>query len=396
MVNSEALKIYASIFALLKNREVNADENFCGFLHLNAKIIADLKTLVEYGMSDTSVDLLKEKRVQAPIDIDELKDEHFIFDCKISLNSHWERGGYYIGPNWNALLKSASRVLNPVRQAFFTDTNELTTNESQHYKNYKSLSKICEFIDEVSLPVDNDSSARTIIFERDISLYYSLKECDLEHALSIEAIERLLHKDLHHEAKVSLVRGELVKFLKDKGTNQRFGYLVSNFNAFSSELLLSYQAYVEQYTFDKVRKEYQEKKTDYIQRVNNTYSDIGAKVLAIPAGLWLAVFKIEETSIGTFSFLKNVIILFLCILCMCYAIFHFSAQFSVLKSLKEEYKSLFERLALEHTDESAKIREARKLIDNQAEWTWLKLCLSNFATFAIFILVLILSFFSVG
>jgi hypothetical protein len=395
MAHSDAIKTYSVVFELLANRELNDDDNFCGFVVLNHKVVEHLNTLVEYKLCDTSVDLFEGDSIQTSIGIEELRHEHFAFKCKVALSAQWEKSGYYIGPNWTLLLKSATRILNPIKQAFFTDSNELTTNESLHYKNYLKLSSICEFIDEVALPT-SDTNVRTIIFGRDINIIYMLKESDLDHTLSTEAIERLLHKDLHHEAKIALVREALVKFLKDKGTNQRFGYLISNFNAFSSELLLSYQGYVEQYTFDKVRKEYQEKRTEYIQKVNEAYSDIGARVLAIPAGLWLAVFKLEEATIGSFGFVKNIIILTLCILCMCYAIFNFSAQFSILESIKDEYQSLFERLANEHEDESENIISAKVHIDINANWTWWKLTLSNFATVVIFIMVFTLSGYSIS
>lgn len=393
MAYSDAIKIYSVLFSLLKTRELNDNDHFCGFVDLSPKIVEDLNTLVQYNLCDTSVDLFQDEQLKTSIGIDDLNEKHFPFKCKVALSSQWERGGYYIGANWSLLLKSTTRILNPVKQAFFTDTKELTTNVSLRYHNYLKLSKVCELIDEVALP-SNDNSARTVIYERDINILYTLKESDLDNKLSIKPIERLLHKDLHHEAKVALVREALVKFLKDKGTNQRFGYLISHFNAFSSELLLSYQGYVEKYTFDKVRKEYQEKQTEYIRKVNDAYSDVGAKVLAIPAGLWLAVFKLEVATVGSFGFIKNIIILALCLLCMCYAIFHFSAQFSLLKSVKDEYQSLFERLAQEHDDESININKAKNLIDSKADWTWWKLTLSNFATVVVFIMVITLSCYS--
>lgn len=396
MAYSDAIKIYSDIFQLIKKRELNENDHFSGFVDLSHEVIKDLNILVEYDLCDTSVDLYNNDKLQTSIGIDALCEKHFPFVCKITLPSQWERGGYFIGDNWNLLLKSATRILKPVQQAFFTETNELTKEESLHFKSYIKLSKVCNFIDEVALPTNNDSSARTVIFERDINIFYTLQKSDLEHELSTEAIDRLLHKDLHHEAKVALVREALVKFLKDKGTNQRFGYLISHFNAFSSDLLLSYQGYVEKYTFDKVRKEYQEKQTEYIQKVNSTYSDIGAKVLAIPAGLWLAVFKLEEAKVGSFDFIKNIIIFTLCALCMGYAIFHFYAQFSTLESLKNEYQSLFDRLAKEHNDESKSIIKAKERIDTCAEKTWWKLSLSIFSTGIVFIMVIALSWYSLA
>jgi hypothetical protein len=393
MTHKDALKIYSDIFQLLQLPELDGDTNFCGFIVLDDNIVVSLNALVAHGLCGTSVDIYQNEELKASPGVDTLNNKHFPYRCKITLSSNWERGGYYIGANWDLLLKSATRISNPVKQAFFTDTCELTKNDNINYSNYLKLSKVCEFIDEVALPT-SDNNERTIIYGRDINIYYTLKESDLQHDLCIEAIEKLLDKDLHHEVKVALVREALVKFLKDIGSKLRFSHLICHFSSFTSDLLLSYHTYAERYTFDKVRKEYQEKQTEYIRKVNEAYSDVGAKVLAIPAGLWLAVFKLEEAKVGSFEFIKNIIILMLCILCMCYAIFNFTAQFSILDSIKTEYQSLFERLAADNGEESKSINVAKNLIDKSARMTWWKLALSNFGTAVVFIMVITLSGYS--
>jgi len=394
MTTTNALTAYATIFELLVSRSLTDDNEFKGTLSLNREILDDLKVLEQFQLCNSSVDLYKNERFVASIPIDDLDSSHFNYDCLVCISSHWERGGFYIGKNWDLLLKSATRILTPIQQAFFTDTRELTSEDNVYFQNYLKLSNVCQLIDKVALPATG-TNVRTIVFERDINISYTLKHSDLEHTFSTDALNRLLQEDIHHEAKTALVREALVKFLRDKGTNKRFGYLISHFNAFTSDLMLSYQSYVEQYTFDKVRKEYQEKQTEYIQKINDTYSDIGAKVLAIPAGLWLAVFKLEEAPIASFGFMKNLIILVLCILCMFYVVFHFSGQFSVLRSLKTEYSSLFERLAAEHDEESNEIQVSKSCIDTHACWTWWKLALSNLATIVVFVMVLVLSWYSV-
>jgi hypothetical protein len=393
MSNKDAIKTYSELFKLLENRKVDGNDHFRGSVKLSSDIIEKLNLLVEYELCDTSVDLYQGDKLVSSKGIDALIPAHYLLECKVNIQSHWERGGYYIGANWDELLNSTTRILKPIKQAFFTDTNELTNSTNSYFKNYLKLAKVCGFIDEVALP-SNVNGTRTIIFGRDISIIYVLRKRDLNNTLHLDLIDRLLHKDLHHEAKVALVREALVNLLKDIESNKRFGYLISNFNAFSSDLLLSYQGYVERYTFDKVRKEYQEKQTEYIRKVNEAYSDVGAKVLAIPAGLWLAVFKLEEATFGSFGFVKNIIILMLSLLCMFYAIFHFTAQFSILASLKTEYQELFERLASEHDDEASDINKAKARINDSANMTYMKLILSNFATAVVFFMVIILGWFS--
>ncbi len=78
----------------------------------------------------------------------------------------------------------------------------------------------------------------------------------------------MLGKDQHKEAMNSLVREALYNLLSDLDPKSRLSHLVNNFNAFTSKLLVSYEQYVRNYSFDKVRKEYREKATEYIDKVN--------------------------------------------------------------------------------------------------------------------------------
>jgi hypothetical protein len=394
MKPSEAIKIYSKTFKLLENCETPEHEHFYGYTNLTPSLIDDLKALVKFELCETSTDLYNEGTFVASVAIDSLEEKHFKFKCRLGLTCQWERAGYYICEDWDTLLKSPAKILTPIKQAFFTKTSELTSSKSQAFNNYLKLSKVCNLIDKVALST-NDNTTRTVVYKRDINIHYTLKSSDLEYDFCVKPIERLLHEDMHHEAKVTLVREALVKFLGNKGVNQRFGYLISHFNAFTGELMLSYQGYVEQYTFDKVRKEYQEKQTEYIRKTNESYSDVGAKVLAIPAGLWLAIFKLEEASVGTFGFIKNIMILILCLLCMTYVFFHFFAQFAILDSIKTEYQSLFSRLEKEYEYESKNIIAAKTLIDKNATWAWWKLALSNFATAIVGIMVITLGCYSI-
>ncbi|AGU59021.1 hypothetical protein N175_13855 [Vibrio anguillarum M3] len=65
-------------------------------------------------------------------------------------------------------------------------------------------------------------------------------------------------------------------------------HLVNNFNAFTSKLLVSYEQYVRNYSFDKVRKEYREKATEYIDKVNKVFDEVATKTFSIRLGVWFA------------------------------------------------------------------------------------------------------------
>ncbi|MDR8310561.1 hypothetical protein FPK86_22875, partial [Acinetobacter baumannii] len=69
-------------------------------------------------------------------------------------------------------------------------------------------------------------------------------------------------------------------------------------------------SYVEDYTFDKVRKEYKEKKTEYIKKLNDTFDSVATKMFAIPAGIWFATAQMTTMkTVSSFIYTKNFIVL---------------------------------------------------------------------------------------
>lgn len=396
-MNKNTLTIYAKLFSSLEGREAShTDDVFWGNVTLSNDTADQLNTLHNERLCSGVIDVYQNGALITSIEISQIEPKHYGLSCKVELSATHINSEYFICTNWDKLLKYPQYVQNSVKAVFFTDEGLLLTadSEDEKFKNYLKISQVCNLIDEVSLEPASPTSPRVIVFERDISIKYTVKQADLEHEISIKALDALMQKDLHHEAKTALVRQALVEFLKDISTSIRFGYLISHFNAFSSNLLLSYQGYVENYTFDKVRKEYQEKKTEYITRVNDVFSDVSTKLLSIPAGLWLAVYQIQDANLGGLTFYKNIITLCISGLLTVFVIFSLLGQFSVLNSLGTEYKGLFKRLKSEYEDESVQIEGALTDIKNSSFWVYLKLGTSILGSLLMFFIVLALMIYS--
>jgi hypothetical protein len=133
----------------------------------------------------------------------------------------------------------------------------------------------------------------------------------LDYSIDTTALENLRKRDLHQEAIINLMCKEVVSFVKNIDEKQRVSYLVQNFNALISNILLSYQTYTENYSFDKVRKEYLEKRTEYVKKMNEAFDSVAVKMLAIPAAIWFAIAQIKpiNSSSPLTDFSKNYIVL---------------------------------------------------------------------------------------
>ncbi|MBD0228016.1 hypothetical protein IAG09_05695, partial [Acinetobacter baumannii] len=128
----------------------------------------------------------------------------------------------------------------------------------------------------------------------------------------------------------------------------------------------SYQSYVEDYTFDKVRKEYKEKKTEYIKKLNDTFDSVATKMFAIPAGIWFATAQITTMKVvNSFLYTKNFIVLMTVLSMIFIMILNIWGQRSTLNQVKEEYSDVFDELEKKFEDVDAEIRQIKSDVNNK-------------------------------
>jgi len=213
-----------------------------------------------------------------------------------------------------------------------------------------------------------------------------LVEADLDYAIDVDALEKLLNKDLHQEAINCLICKELVSFLKDIHVKERFSYLIKHMSSLISNVLLSYQSYVESYTFDKVRKEYLEKRTAYISKIHDVFDAIATKLLTLPAGIWFATSQINQLNveyINDIAFYKNIAVLVTVALLAILMLLNLIGKFTMLDFQKKEYSDIFAELLKSFKDEAININSAKIDIDNEDAKVRSKLRYSIFATVAL-------------
>ncbi|WP_165742302.1 hypothetical protein, partial [Pseudoalteromonas sp. Z1A6] len=272
----------------------------------------------------------------------------------------------------------------PVESIFFTATGECISDNSSSDKftNYQNISKVFQLIQK--LANDTEGGERTIFYERPLTFDFTLSESDLEHAVDLEVLNKILDKDLHKEAITCLLCKELVSFLKDVDVKKRFSYLIQHLSSLIFNVQLSYQGYVENYTFDKVRKEYQEKRSEYTNKVYDKFDSVATKLLSLPAGIWFATTQIEPSTFGSMEFAKNVTVLVTVASLVVILVFSLYSQYSNLEMLKKEYVSLFDQLAVNFEDEAADIRKAKEEILSAETKVLLKLGFSIFIALVLF------------
>ncbi|PKH88333.1 hypothetical protein [Colwellia sp. Bg11-28] len=364
-----------------------------GFVELTKENIDKLAELVGCELCSAGIELYSDGdlKVHKELPAFQFEDKFVNFKVKVELVTLKIHDQYFIGDNWGKLLSYSNYVLNPVEFVFVA--NEMTVHSeltrSEKFTRYKNAAKVCQLIKQVANDV-TASEDYLIIFGQSLSVNFAIDETALTHDIDPESLEELLSRDPHKEAKTGLVREALVTFLKNIDKAKRFTYLLTHFNAFATQLLASYEQYVNNYSFDKVRREHQEKKTEYICKINKVFDDVATKTFAIPAGVWLAASKIEEGGFGSLIFYKNIVFVLIVFVLAVIVCLNLLGQFSSLSAIKNEYTPLFERLKKEKGIDEAEVTIYLNDLKDRDGIVWWKLSASMFVAIIMFIIVIAL------
>jgi len=404
----------------LINSELLREEHneWSGFLQLNETNAKALQALVKAELCEEYAEVWDNDKHLKDYDLSDISIplESSIDGKKIrlALEETSNKHQHPIQKNWDEFLLISDVISSPVSGIYFTESKTFVdaTSNTPAFDAYLATSKIHTLLSEIS-DTQISNTKHVYIFGHALTLEFSVCEASLSQGIDTTVLEELLNKDIHKEAKTSLVKEALVRFLKNISEKERFNFLISHFNGFSTELLVSYEQFLKNYTFDKVRKEYQEKKTDYIARINKVFDDIATKTLAVPAGLWFAMNQISTATPGNLQEAKNLATLLISALLVCLVLFNIWGQFSVLKAIKKEYNNLFQRISSEYLDkvslEDAQehtkcefekdlvdIDNAKKELDDAEHTVYVKLSLTCCLIISIGLSVGMLTYFGVN
>ena len=197
----------------------------------------------------------------------------------------------------------------------------------------------------------------------DISIDYSANE--LAEALDgITIITSCLEDASHSEQKKSILKETLYSFLSNQPEATRMKYLLSHFGEFSQQFNENYQMFVSEFSFDEVREEYEEKKRDYLVKLNDVFSTIATKVLGVPIALALAAFKMTA-AIGNATLWTNIFILLSVLAYVVIMLALVENQKYTLNAIKNEYSSHMNRLKGKYSDQFEKVKGIKEDLDKR-------------------------------
>lgn len=363
-------QIYRDLFLSMQDRQESHDQFVC-WMQLDSGKLASLKTLRECSLVSGSLDVKVDGKPRGSgVDLEKIEDKFFdskyIFEVRLSKSNINFGHDFIVCDNWNTVLKYANHIKNPIKNIFLTDSKnyfDINSTDSK-YKNYLAMGELYSFIK--FLTEESNADRDCIFYNR--SYKFKIKACedDLNYPIDTKSLEKFKHQDMHREAIINLMCKEVTAFVKDEIEENRFSYLIRNLNPLITNINHSYQSYVEDYTFDKVRKEYNEKKTEYIKKLNDTFDSVATKMFAIPAGIWFATAQMKVIGEpSNYLFTKNFIVL-MTVLCMVLImVLNIWGQRSTITQMNDEYTKVFEALEAKFEEEKTNIKIVKGDVDKR-------------------------------
>lgn len=350
-----------------------------GFVDFNADIVDKLKQLNEVELCSASFNIYKDDTRKLGLTVnDEITNKHYnaCNRAKIELSKQSSQNkDYFICSTWDDLTNYTDYLLNPVEAVYISDLNKILTKDSKDAKftTYLNVSQVCNLIKNIAHA--SKGNTFTFLCGQPLDITLSVDDSVLSADIDIGFYDELLGKDQHKEAMNSLVREALYNLLSDLDPKSRLSHLVNHFNAFTSKLLVSYEQYVRNYSFDKVRKEYREKATEYIDKVNKVFDEVATRTFSIPLGVWFATSQMQATnSMESLQFFQNIsycVMVFFLVIVVCWNLL---GQFAILSATESEYNDLFKRLGDELEDgQKDELGTLEQSLDTRKLRVWLKL-----------------------
>lgn len=296
------------------------------------------------------------------VTLNTLKEQNEL-EVKVKINSgKLASKGIYIYFEWADFLSSKQNIFSPPAN-FLILSDMICYPLDKDKSKIKHFFEVSEFLNIFISNADHKIMLTPEIIEEVIFLHkikieipIILDEACIEERLDgFSIITSLFSDNSHSEQKKSIFKEVLHGLLNNINKKERLSHLLINFGEFSKRLSENYQLFVSEFSFDDVRKEYEESKRDYLTKLNDIFSSVQTKMLGIPISLAIASIKISPITDST-SFWTNFLLLIAVILYSVMMFILISNQRHTLCAVKEEYQSHMGRLKHQYSEQYDSIK----------------------------------------
>lgn len=219
-----------------------------------------------------------------------------------TLECHVERGFFM---SLDDLLAAPARRITSPSRFYLADSDSLYSGDAatlpsagQHYlaaaRLYGVLAKEADHHGGVG-------DAKTLVFlhKEKLEITPQYTAADLHELADLSAFEvEFIASETHQEQKRTILKTVLLELFSGR-KKLPFSELLIRFDEFVDKVRASYQLYVAEFSFQKIRAEVEKEKLDAMVKLNKVFSDIQGQLLAVPVALVLVGGQMEDKGAWT-------------------------------------------------------------------------------------------------
>lgn len=172
--------------------------------------------------------------------------------------------------------------------------------------------------------------------------------CNMQPVNGLDEFKReFCDSEQHVDQKNSIIKSSLNELLVsiDRHDHCKLSEVLSKFDIFVDKVRSSYELYISEFSFKKVRQEVEKEKLEFVVKINKVFSDIQNHLLAVPAALIFVGSKLESKD--PFSN-ENILLLFGMFVFTVFMDLLVRNQISTLHALKDEIALQWKKIEDEH------------------------------------------------
>jgi hypothetical protein len=279
----------------------------------------------------------------------------------------------FVFANFEKFLSYKPNLLKPPSNFMLIEQQLVFTNEST-VSDHRLITylEICKLLTTLNEHADHRDQLNREVVKKIVFLHKSRMEISVDYSLhcleygldGISIFESLFADPAHSEQKVSILKEVMFGLLINVNKNKRLEFLLQHFGEFSKRLNENYQLFVSDFSFDDVRREYEEKKRDYLVKINDVFASVQTKMLGIPISLAVIAFKMS-TIIDSKTFWTNLVLLLAIGAYTAMMWMLIEGQKATLKSIKDEYTSHMNRLKHQYPKQFEQIKQSIDDLDER-------------------------------
>ncbi len=254
---------------------------------------------------------------------------------------------------WDELLSNHdNRLAIPAHFMVINDGYCIYSRDDDHplINAYRDVVKL---IDYLKVTADHENSATSLVYlgrgKLTIDIIYDKQVLDCLNSTNFGMFTDTMQEPEHTTQKKYIFQEVLFNMLLQVIQKERFGSLLNRLQEFLIQFEHGYRLFVTSFSFDNVRREYEEKYREYNGKLNTSINDVATKALATPITLLFSVSNINVNSTA----ISNYAIAISSLLVSTFMLFLLRSNADNLQAIKEEYTSLFQRLISEFTSNTS-------------------------------------------